>query len=451
MGLIVDNFAGGGGASTGIELALGRPVDIAVNHCPKALAMHRANHPATRHLCDDIFAVKPSLVCGGKPVDLAWFSPDCKHFSKAKGGRPVDKRIRGLAWVAVRWAREVRPQVIILENVEEFITWGPLLPGGRPDPSRKGLTFRRFVGCLRNLGYEVDWQNLVAADYGAPTSRRRFFLVARCDGQPIAWPTPTHRQNPIHGCLPWRTAAECIDWSLPCPSIFGRTRPLKEKTMQRIALGVKRYVIEAAEPFIITYYGEKRPGDWRGQPLMEPLATQSTENRFGLVVPSIAKHYGGVVGHEVTRPLGTITAIDHHALCAASLLKFYGTNVGAEVRSPLPTITASGQHIAEVRAFLVKYYGTGTGQSVAEPLNTVTAKDRFGLVTIQGEQYEIADIGMRMLQPHELFAAQGFPAHYHRIGTKTDQVRLCGNSVCPPVAEALVRANCHMMAAREAA
>lgn len=436
MGLIIDNFAGAGGASLGIEMALGRHVDYAINHNPHALTMHEANHPHTTHLCEDVFDVSPRKLCAGRPVDLAWFSPDCKHFSKAKGGKPVEKKIRGLAWVALRWAKEVRPRVIILENVEEFQDWGPLCPDGRPDKARKGETFSRFVGSLQAIGYRVDWRELVAADFGAPTIRKRLFLVARCDGGPIVWPTPTHGA----GLATWRTAAECIDWSLPCPSIFDRKRPLKENTLRRIAEGIRRYVLNAAEPFILTYYGPKR-GEFRGQSLREPLRTQPTENRHALVTAFLAKHYGGVVGHEVDRPLGTVTAVDHHSLCSAFLTKFYGTNCGADLRDPMPTVTATGQHLGEVRAFLIKYYGQGCGQSLPEPMHTVTVNDRFGLVTIHGQDYQIVDIGLRMLQPRELARAQGFPDSYRLLGTKTQQVAGIGNSVCPPVAAAVVRAN----------
>ncbi len=454
MGLIIDNFAGGGGASTGIEMALGRPVDIAVNHDARALEMHRANHPHTMHLCEGVFAVKPAAVCAGRPVDLAWFSPDCRHFSKAKGGRPADKKVRGLAWVAVRWAREVRPAVIVLENVEEFQTWGPLGPDGRPDARRRGLTFRRFIGNLRGLGYTVDWRELVAADYGAPTTRKRLFLIARCDGRAIVWPEPTHgavETTDLFGHRrPWRTAAECIDWSLPCPSIFERTRPLADATLRRIAQGIRRFVIESPQPFICGI-DNKSSGPGSVWPTLSPLTTITTENRHAVVVPSIVKNYGGVVGHPVDRPLGTVTTVDHHALCAAFLSKFYNTTVGSDLRAPVPTVTSTGQHLAEVRAFLVKYYGTGGGQRMTEPMATITTKDRLGLVTVLGEQYQIADIGLRMLQPHELFLAQGFPAEYRLVGTKTDQVRLCGNSVSPPVAEAIIRANCGQWAARRAA
>ena len=508
--------------------------------------------------------MKPREICKGRHVGLAWFSPDCKHFSKAKGGKPCDKRVRGLAWVAYRYAKEVKPDVIILENVEEFQTWGPLLPDGRPNPKKRGLTFKRFIGCLKGQGYTVEWRELVAADYGAPTTRKRLFLIARCDGKPIVWPEPTHAapgktDDLFSPRLPWRTAAECIDWSLPCPSIFltkeegrkyGVNRPLVPATMKRIAQGIKKYVIECANPFVVGYH---HCDSFRGQGVDEPLRTQTTENRFGLVVPYVSefygnsvghgadepastlmgthnhhalvvphiavcnhqsdshrgqavdeplrtitaardatgivaahvvKNYGGVVGHGPDRPIGTITGIDHHALAVSSLVgvggragqsaprgadepvgpitakndravvsaflsKFYGTNVGSDLRLPCPTVTADGQHLAHVEAFLLKYYGTGCGQVVSDPLAAVTTRDRFGIVTIQGEDYRIVDIGLRMFQPRELFLAQGFPPDYKLVGTKTSQVQLCGNSVSPPVAEALVRANCaHMAAAR---
>lgn len=481
--LIVDSFAGGGGASTGIEAALGRPVDIAINHSPAAIAMHRANHPRTLHLCENVWQVDPLAACGGRPVGFAHFSPDCTFFSRAKGGKPLDKKVRALAWTVIRWGRTVWPRVILLENVPEFLDWGPLNREGRPDPSRKGRTFRVWLGKLRALGYQVDHRLLVAADYGTPTTRRRLFLVARCDGEPIAWPEPTHGKGRQR---PWRTAAEIIDWSLPCPSIFDRARPLAEATLQRIAAGVRRYVLESARPFVVKYHGGR---EWRGQSVAEPLHTVDTANHYALVAPTLVSHYGnsvgrsvcepaptvtaggqghtalvaalitkhygnGVVGHGVERPLGAVTAIDHHAVTAAFLTKFYGTSTGSDVREPLPTVTAEcdrgGGHLAEVRAFLVKYYGAEQSQqqSLFDPLHTVTTKARFGLVTVAGEAYQIADIGMRMLAPHELFAAQGFPPEYviaplfeGRPLTKTAQIALAGNSVCPQVEEAIVRAN----------
>ena len=336
--LIVDNFAGGGGASLGIEMALGRSPDIAINHDPMALAMHAMNHPQTQHLCEDVFAVDPVLVCAGRPVGLAWFSPDCKHHSKAKGGKPRDKKIRGLAWVAVRWAATVRPRVIVLENVEEFKHWGPLLANNQPCPRRKGRTFQHFVGRLRKQGYHVEWRELRASELGTPTIRRRLFLVARCDGKPIHWPAPTHGP----GLKPFLTAASCIDWTIPCPSIFLTPeearplrikRPLAEATLRRIARGLFRYVIDAADPFIVPYHSARRPGDDRVRGLGHPLPVQTTENRFGLVVPVVAsiaygetsangKHRWGIGSHSAAAPLGTVTGSNNFALLAAHITKF---------------------------------------------------------------------------------------------------------------------------------
>jgi len=515
--LIVDSFAGGGGASLGIEQALGRSPDIAINHDAEAISMHAANHPSTRHFCEDVWAVDPVAACAGRPVGLMWLSPDCKHHSKAKGGKPRDKKIRGLAWVAVKWAKLVKPRVICLENVEEFQDWGPLLEDGRPCPVRKGLTFRRFVRQLENCGYAVEHRELVAADYGAPTTRKRLFLIARRDGQPIVWPAPSHGR----ALIPWRTAAECITWELPCPSIFARARPLAENTMRRIAAGLKRYVIETATPFIVpithtgdarvhgidepmrtitaahrgehalitpyvsTYYGEKRPGESRGNGMDDPLGTQTTENRHALVGATLvgvggragqsrprgvdepaatgtakadcalvtaflAKHYGDTgqrPGSMMTEPVATITACDHHAHVASTLIKLRHHSAGADLRRPLDTVSAGGWHFAEVRAFLLKFYGTDQRPDLFEPMHTLTTKDRFALVTVAGQEYAIADIGMRMLQPRELFRAQGFPESYvidrgahGEALTKTAQVRMCGNSVVPPIARAIVQA-----------
>jgi DNA (cytosine-5)-methyltransferase 1 len=438
--LVIDNFAGGGGASTGIEAALGRPVDIAINHSPAAIAMHAANHPETKHFCENIWEVDPVLACGGRPVGLAWFSPDCTHFSKAKGSQPLKKEIRGLAWVVIRWARAVQPRVIVLENVEEFQTWGPLAEGGRPDPASAGADFRAWLAQLRGCGYEVEFTLLTAADYGTPTTRRRLFLVARRDRSPIVWPTATH--GPGRPAGGWRAAAEIIYWSLPSPSIFERRRPLAEATLKRIAAGIRRYVVEADDPFIIPVTHQ---GDERVHGIDEPVRTITGAHRgeLALIDPFL--------------PLGTVTGRDHHALTAAFLTKFYGTSIGSSPAAPMPTVTSGGNrgggHIAEVRAFLTKFYsagGDGRGQNMSlfDPLHTLTTKARFGLVTIAGEQYQIADIGMRMLQPHELFAAQGFPDDYEirpfhngKPLTKTNQTMLAGNSVCPQVAEAIVAAN----------
>ena len=404
MELIVDNFAGGGGASTGIELATGRSVDIAINHDPAAIAMHRANHPSSKHYCENVWDVDPVEACAGRLVGLAWFSPDCKHFSKAKGGKPVEKAIRGLAWVAIRWAKLVRPRVIILENVEEFTTWGPLI-GNRPDPTRKGQTFRRFVHALKRYGYRVEWNELRACDYGAPTIRKRFFLIARCDGLPIVWPEPTHGDPSTlfvaSGILhPWRTAAEIIDWTIPCPSIYDRKKPLCENTIRRIARGLRKFVLEHPQPyivddhiapFLIQYHTEQSGKEVRGQAVDKPLMTADSSNRYGLVT-----------------------------------------------------------------ALLIKYYGQGEGQSLREPLHTITAKDRFGLVIVRGEPYQIIDIGLRMLTPRELFRAQGFPEDYiidcdadGKHYPKSAQVARCGNAVPPPFAEALVRANLQEMCGEE--
>ena len=449
--LIVDNFAGAGGASVGIEMALGRAVDIAINHSAKAIETHAHNHPETLHLCEDVFDVDPVEVCAGRSVGLAWFSPDCKHFSKAKGGKPRDKKIRGLAWVAIKWAAAVRPRVIILENVEEFRKWGPLDKTGRPIKAREGETFERWCSQLEALGYVIDWRELSACDYGTPTTRKRFFLVARRDGQPIVWPDPTHGP----GLEPYRTAAECIDWSLPCPSIFERKRPLVENTMRRIAMGIQRYVIEAAEPFIVKC--NHQGSGFRGQDIKEPLRTvmASSRGHHALVTPMICgidnKSNGAGSVWDGKAPLRTITTENRFTLTTAFLTKFYGTNTGQDVRQPMPTVTAGGNHIGEVRAFLIKYYGQGCGQGLHESMHTVTTKDRLGLVTVAGVDYQIVDIGLRMLQPHELAAAQGFPSSYEFLGTKTTKVAHIGNSVCPPIAAALVQVNCADMALEKGA
>jgi DNA (cytosine-5)-methyltransferase 1 len=444
-GLIIDNFAGGGGASTGIELALGRPVDIAINHDKDAIAMHTANHPYTKHYCESVWDIDPRKATNGLPVTLAWFSPDCKHFSKARGGKPADKNIRCLAWVAVRWAAAVRPRVIILENVEEFKTWGPLNDQGQPDRQHIGETFNDFTAALREHGYDVDWRELRACDYGAPTTRKRFFLVARCDEQPITWPTPTHGIG--KRLKPYRTAAEIIDWSLPCPSIFDTSseirakyginavRPLAEATLRRIARGLQKFVIDNPKPFIMSI----------GQ-------TGFAADRSDAVKAFLAKYYPGngaeSSGVIANKPLHTTTAFDRSALVTSHVIKFKGDNYGHPINEPLQTITANGYHFGEIRAFLIKYYGVTDGQKITEPTHTVTTKDRLGLVMVHGQEYAITDIGLRMLTPRELFSAQGFPTDYvidtsanGKPITKAAQVARCGNSVCPPLAEALVRAN----------
>lgn len=540
--LIVDNFAGGGGASTGIELATGYSVDIAINHDPEAIKMHKTNHPDTMHYCENVWKVDPVQACNGHPVGLAWFSPDCKHFSKAKGGKPKDKNIRGLAWVACRWAGLVRPRVIMLENVEEFKTWGPLNRRHHPVKTKQGKTFEKFVNQLTDLGYEVQFRELVAADYGAPTMRKRFFMIARCDGKPIVWPKPTHApadsEEVKAGLLkPYVGAYTQLDFSLPCPSIFDTpeeikekygiraVRPLAPKTMERIARGLKKFVLENPEPFIIPigygerkgqaprvhdiekplptivgsgkhylcepymvqigqtgftadrskdvreplttivsknehclisptliqYHSETAQGEVRGQSIKDPIMTVDGSNRYGLVTSFLHKYYDGGykgAGEKVENPLPTVTAWDHNSVVTANLIQMNNHCDGKDIRQPLPTITAGDGHFGEVRAFLIKYYGQGTGQDIKAPLDTVTAQDRFGLVTINGTDYQIVDIGLRMLEPRELYGCQGFPEDYiidhdytGKAYPRSEQVRRCGNAVCPPIPAALVKAN----------
>lgn len=572
--LIVDNFAGGGGASTGIEMATGYSVDIAINHDPEAIKMHKANHPNTKHYCENVWAVDPVKACNGHPVALAWFSPDCKHFSKAKGGKPKDKFIRGLAWVACRWAGLVQPRVIMLENVEEFKTWGPLGRRHHPIKAKQGETFQKFVQQLTDLGYEVQFRELIAADYGAPTMRKRFFMIARCDGKPIVWPEPTHApadSEEVKAGLkkPYVGAYTQLDFSLPCPSIFDTSeeikekygiravRPLAQKTMDRIARGFIKFVLNNPKPFIIqcNHGGERRPNDIRepmptitgkhgygivepymvqigqtgfakdrskdvreplttivsknehclieptlapymgtnttnhpggnckdpihtittgnqqclisptliqyhsetskdgvrGQTIKDPIMTVDSSNRYGLVASFLHKYYDGGykgAGETVENPLPTVAAWDHNSVVTANLIQMNNHCDGKDIRQPLPTITAGDGHFGEVRAFLIKYYGQGTGQDIEQPLDTVTARDRFGLVTIEGVDYQIVDIGLRMLEPRELYGCQGFPDDYiidHDYTGKTyprsEQVKRCGNAVCPPIPAALVKAN----------
>lgn len=577
MGLIVDNFAGGGGASLGLERAFGRPVDIAINHSAEAIAMHKANHPHTHHIQQNIYQVDPAEIRRRGHIDLAWFSPDCTHHSKAKGGAPIrtpeQRSSRDLAWVVVQWAERARPDVILLENVEEFEDWGPLREDGKPCPDQKGFTFKRWVKALRRAGYKVEWRELRACDYGAPTIRKRLFLVARCDGLPICWPAPTHAAptdpRVISGeLLAFRTAAECIDWSIPCPSIFmtqeeGRAmglrvkRPLADNTLARIARGMQRFVIDNPNPFIVNlthggrvetvtdpfktitgaHRGEKAvvepyivpvthtKAKLTGNSTRLPLRTVTTAKggEFALVAPFVSRQFGQSVGSYADMPLGTVTAGgggksalvaptliqtgygerpgqaprslnlhkplgtvvaggQKHALVAAWMVKHFGGMTGVPVDQPGPTTTtrgtqnqivtsyltkykgtskdgqpvdeplhtvqAGGLHYAEVRAFLLKYYGTATGQDPRDPLHSVTTKDRIGVVTIAGEDWRIADIGMRMLSARELFLAQGFDEDYiidpefnGKALTKTAAVSCCGNSVNPNLAEALARAN----------
>jgi len=503
----VDSFAGGGGASTGIALAIGRSVDIAINHDPEAIAMHKVNHPDTEHYCESVWEVDPRKATKGRPVALFWLSPDCKHFSKAKGSKPVEKHIRGLAWIAVRWAATVKPRVIMLENVEEFKTWGPLLKNGMPDPDKKGRTFNAFINALKRQGYQVQHRELRACDYGAPTIRKRFFLIARCDGQAIVWPKPTHgdpksAEVKAGRLKPWRTAAETIDWSRPCPSIFDTkeeikakhgikaVRPLANNTIKRIAIGTDKFVINNPNPFIIRvnysgsnhhycnsideplstitskngwgtvapflsqYHGYKSDGV-RGQVVDRPILTIDTNPRYALTAAFISKYYGTGEGSDLRDPLHTVTTKDRNALVISHLVKMKGTNIGQMMTEPIQTITADGLHFGEVRTILTKISGNqdiGHWPEVREMLNNYCgyniADDEVLLLDIDHELYFISDIGMRMLVPRELFNAQGFPVDYiidhdnegNKL-SKATQVARCGNAVPPPFADYLTRSN----------
>ena len=507
--IIVDNFAGGGGASSGIELALGRIVNAAINHDPAAILMHRTNHPFTEHYQASVWDIDPKEVCRGRPVALAWFSPDCKHFSKAKGAALVDKHIRGLAWIVLRWAGTVRPDCIFLENVEEFQTWGPVRKG-KPVKKLAGTTFRKFIAQLRDLGYEVEWRELVAADYGAPTTRNRFVLIARCDGRPICWPEPTHGPRDSEAVksgklLPWRSAAEIIDWSLPCPSIFdskaeikekyglSAVRPLASNTMRRIIRGVDKFTIKSGEPFIVpSGYGERAGQAPRVHDVNDPLPTvvgsgkhaicapsliqyhtEQTEgvrasglgvpintvdasNRYGLTCANLVEYYTGGRPLDVKDPMHTVTSHDREAIVSAHVVKFKRDEVGTSPMEPVPTQTSGGvfavcqvymckirhadnenlRHWPEIRALLNEYCGYQMED------------DDIILLEICGAVYYIADIGLRMLCPRELYNAMGFPPDYiidrdylGRPYPKNEQVARCGNAVCPPMAAAVVRAN----------
>lgn len=426
--IIVDNFAGGGGASTGIEMAIGRSVDIAINHDPNAVAMHTTNHPDTLHYCESVYEVRPKIATAGRPVALAWFSPDCRHFSKAKGAKPVEKAIRGLAWVVLRWGLDVKPRVMKLENVEEFKTWGPLLAGEmRPDPARAGETFEAFIGMLttgisadhpalaecceflnisldseeavrlvKGLGYAVEYRELRACDYGAPTIRKRFFMVMRCDGKPIVWPEPTHGEPKSPAVqagklVPWRTAAECIDWTIAAPSIFGRKKPLAENTLKRISRGIQRFVLDNPTPFIVKCnHTSNRSGYdcFRGQSLNEPLQTITKKHGYAIAVPHLTKFRTGATGQEVTEPVPTITAGtskrpggNGHALgmVKAALTPFLAGNGGSEYQAkPRPLEKPAHTILKQSRACVVapviaRQFGSSTGHRADEPSATITA------------------------------------------------------------------------------
>lgn len=550
--IIVDLFAGGGGMSTAMHIATGISPHIACNHDEDAISMHEANHPQTRHYQADVYELDPHTACGGRPVGLLHASPDCTHHSQAAGGQPRDRKIRSLSWVVKRWAAQVRPRVITLENVRQITKWGPLVAkrcketgrvlkrdgtvarkGERvpvneqyliPDPKHAGRTWTHFVRALERLGYQVDWRLLCAADYGAPTTRERLFLVARCDGQPIVWPAATHHKTPAPGQKRWRAAAECIDWSIPGKSILDRDKPLAEATMRRIAKGIHKFVLDDAHPFIvpIAHYNGSEPV----HPSQEPLRTitaypkggcfaiaqpifasrgistckeRTPINGFASTVLINAAHgegnihtkRRGIGSRSVQHPLGTETAsaAGGHAVAAAYLMQAndgYNTVYGKSMADPMTTVTSSGSHqqlvfaslirqsasnggsgktpltvcargnaverALRVAAFLVNYYGNGDARDLTAPMDTLTTKDRLALVTVflNGDPYYIVDITLRMLAPHELYKAQGFPddyimthGHDGRRFSKTAQVRMCGNSVSPPPAIALIKANYH--------
>jgi len=431
----IDLFAGGGGASHGIDLASGCSPVLAVNHSPAAIAMHEANHPMTVHRCESVYEVVPGEAAAGRMIHLLWASPDCTHFSKARGGKPRSQGIRSLAWVVEKWAKQVAPEVLMLENVAEFKTWGPLDENNKPIKERAGETYREFIGALEALGYVVENRVLKACDYGAPTTRKRLFLVCRRDGKPIVWPEPTHGPG---RAAPYRIAAECIDWSIPVPSIFTRKKDLAEATQRRIAEGIRRYVL-SGDPYIVnvdgkpyapsmvqTGYGERKGQRPRCLNLEAPLGTiVAGGNKHALVAAFLAKHNGKTTGQPLSGPMHTVTGTDTKAVVVAGLSKH---NLG---------------NASMVSSFLIKYYGNDGWSGLNEPMHTIVSKDRFGLITvnIDGERYIITDIGMRMLSPRELARAQGFPDSYILTGTKKDKVARIGNSVSPPVVDALVRAN----------
>lgn len=427
--LIIDCFAGGGGASVGIEMALGRQVDIAINHDPQAILMHKTNHPRTKHITEDIFTVDLQKYVKGRSVALMWASPDCTQFSKAKGGKPRENGIRMLPWAVYKHAKAVHPEVLIMENVEEIQDWGALDENGYPIEEDKGKEYDRFINAMKSLGYAFDCRELIAADYGAPTTRKRWYAIFRRDGRRIVWPTPTHFKELEPK---WKECGDYIDWSDLGTSIFDRKKPLAEATCRRIANGIRKYIIENPDPYIvkdksalayiIQYHGEQRSGDSRGQLLTEPIRTIDTSNRYALVT--------------------------------AFITKFYKTGIGQGCNEPLHTITTSPGHFGLVSAFLVKYYsGAENNQAIDRPLDTITTKERFGLVTIpltiNGEKYIISDIFLRMLKPEELKVLQGFPKDYiidrdymWRPYPKKEQVARIGNSVVPVMAKALVESNC---------
>lgn len=446
-GIIVDNFAGGGGVSTGLEEA-GLIVNYAINHDAEAIAMYKLNHPNTVVFNENIWEVDPRKVAKGRPVHLAWFSPDCAHHSRARGGKPREKKIRALAWVTLRWTATVKPEVIILENVVEFQEWGPLTIEGKPDPKQKGRTFNSFVNALRRHGYKVEYRPLVACDYGAPTSRKRFFLIARCDGKPIVWPEPTHGDP---NCLavrcgllkPWRTAAECIDWSLECPSIFSRKKPLVDNTLRRIAKGTDKFVLKNPSPYIVQVnHGGKL---FRGQNIDKPLQTVTAKHGYGIVAPVIAQI--GQTGFQENRsqsvedPLSTIVTKQEHMLVAPTLIQYHGETSdsghrGQPVEEPIKTIDTSNRY-GLTTAFISKYYGgfyDGSGSATDEPLGTVTSKDHNAVVTAYISRQFGQSIGSKADRPLGSITAGGMGKSQVVAG---HLVKLKGDNIGQPATEPL--------------
>lgn len=423
--IIVDNFAGGGGASTGIELAAGRPVNIAINHDAAAILMHKTNHPYTEHIQASVWDVDPEELCAGRPVGLAWFSPDCKHFSKAKGAALVDRNIRRLAWIVLRWAGTVRPRVIILENVEEFQTWGPVRKG-KPVKNKSGQTFRKWLSQLKALGYAVEYRELGAADYGAPTTRKRFVLIARCDGQPIRWPERTHAPRDSEEvksgkCKPWRSAAEIIDWTVPMYSIFASkqeikekygvnaVRPLADNTLRRIIRGVDKFTIKSGKPFIVEC---NHSGAGHISDIDAPVSTITQKCTMGLCGPILAPvtlpNTCNSVGSPADQPVHTITTAGNQILATANLIQYH-TEQSEDVRAngldtSLPTVDASNRY-GLTAAHLVEFYGNGQAIDPGEPMHTVTSHDREALVATHIVKFKGPDIGQRPDAPLQTVTA----------------------------------------------
>lgn len=476
--LIIDCFAGGGGASVGIEMALGRQVDIAINHDPDAILMHKTNHPDTRHLTEDIFKVDLKKYVKGWKVSLMWASPDCTSHSKAKGGKPREKGLRILPWAVYKHAREILPDVIIMENVEEIQQWGPLDSDGHPIKERKGEDYKRFITAMKSLGYIFDCRELVAADYGAPTTRKRWYAIFRRDGKDIVWPEQTHSNGGVNGKKPWEPIYKHLDLSDFGKSIFGREKPLAKNTMNRIARGLEKFVFNNPEPFIVQV---NHGGDnFRGQSIREPIPTITQKHGFGVASPILIQYHSettknGVRGQSVAEPIQTIDTSNRYGLVMSYLTKFYKSGCGQSLIEPIHTITTSPGHFGAVSVitadwqqlqaaeidketaqkctwvsqFIMEYYGCGIGQSLNDPLHTIVTKDRFALITVLGGEYVILDIFLRMLKPRELMLGQGFPEDYiidrDYMGRKypvSKQVARIGNSVVPIMAQKLVESNC---------